>query len=68
MIRLPGVPAPLVIRSPGATTMPYVKSVIVNGVRLDRPIIMHEQIARGGEIFFEMSQKPQVWASEILAS
>ncbi|KZV62243.1 glycoside hydrolase family 92 protein [Peniophora sp. CONT] len=65
-IHLPAADKPLVIIAPDATTQPYVKSVAVNGEKLERPIILHAQIAKGGEIEFEMSGEPQAWASETI--
>ncbi|KAI0029196.1 glycosyl hydrolase family 92-domain-containing protein [Vararia minispora EC-137] len=65
-IRLPTAQALLVISAPGATSKPYVKSVTVNGERLERPVLRHDQIVNGGNIVFEMSDKPQPWASETL--
>jgi putative alpha-1,2-mannosidase len=65
-VRLPGAPKPLVVSASGATTMPYVRSVTVNGERLEWPVIRHEQIAGGGEVIFEMSEEPQSWGSETL--
>ncbi|VDB92408.1 unnamed protein product [Peniophora sp. CBMAI 1063] len=65
-IHLPGAPQPLVITAPGATHQPYVKSITVNGDRLERPVILHSQIKDGGEIVFEMSGEPQKWASETM--
>ena len=65
-ISLPAASEPLVITAPGATDQPYVKSVTVNGEKLDRPIILHSQIKDGGEIVFEMSDEPQRWASDTI--
>jgi putative alpha-1,2-mannosidase len=62
-IDLPGVTKRLTISSPGASTKPFVKSLKVNGVEIDRPVLQHSELAYGGEIAFEMSDKPQEWAS-----
>jgi predicted alpha-1,2-mannosidase len=35
----------------------YVKSISVNGTKLDRNYILHNEIMNGGEIIFEMSSK-----------
>ncbi|KIJ44801.1 glycoside hydrolase family 92 protein [Sphaerobolus stellatus SS14] len=62
-INLPGVSKPLVIRAPGASTKPYVKSLTVNGKPISEPILTHDQIANGGEIVFSMSDVPEEWGS-----
>ena len=36
----------------------YVRSVTLNGKKLDKPWFRHEEIAKGGELVFEMSEKP----------
>jgi len=36
----------------------YVQSVRLNGVLLDRPWLLHSEIAGGGELVFEMSNSP----------
>jgi putative alpha-1,2-mannosidase len=36
----------------------YVKSVSLNGKKLDRIYIMHDEIMNGGELVFEMSDEP----------
>ena len=59
---------PLEISSKGATTMPYVKSLQINGRSTSKPIIRHDQIAKGGEINFQMSSQPEAWASGTLVS
>ena len=67
IIDLPGAPKPLVVASVGAPTKPYIKSVTVNGKRLDAPILAHSDIAAGGLVAFEMSETPQTWGSSTLA-
>ncbi|KAF8518825.1 alpha-1,2-mannosidase [Hysterangium stoloniferum] len=62
-IDLPRARRPLIIRAPGAATKPYVKSLTVNGERIERPILTHEQIIDGVNITFEMSAEPQEWGS-----
>jgi len=44
--------------------MPYVKSVEVNGIILDKPIITHDQIADGGIVVFTMSSTIEEWGNE----
>ncbi|EJD03735.1 glycoside hydrolase family 92 protein [Fomitiporia mediterranea MF3/22] len=65
-VKLPGAPRPLVISSSGATSKKYVKSLTIDGVALDNPVITHAQIARGANIVFEMSDTPQAWGSATL--
>jgi len=60
-ISLPGAQKQLVIRASGAPTKPYVKSLKVNGKSTVEPILSHDQISKGGEIVFEMSDEPQTW-------
>jgi len=36
----------------------YVRSVTLNGVRLDRTYLLHQEIVGGGELVFEMSKEP----------
>ncbi len=45
--------------------MRYVKSVEVNGVILDKPIITHDQIADGGTIVFTMSPTIEKWGNDL---
>jgi putative alpha-1,2-mannosidase len=63
-INLPGTNRPLVISSPGAPAKPFIRSLKVNGKELKDPIIEHSQLLAGGLIEFEMSDKPETWASE----
>ncbi|KAI0773496.1 glycoside hydrolase family 92 protein [Fomes fomentarius] len=65
-IDLPGADHPLVISSRGAPRKPYIKSVSVNGRKLDVPVLTHADIAGGGYIVFEMSERPQAWSSSTL--
>ena len=62
-IAFPGTRRRLVIRAPGASTKPYVRSLTVNGKSVGTPVLRHEQIVGGGEMFFEMSATPQSWGS-----
>lgn len=54
----------LTVISLGGPKLPYVKSVEVNGVLLDEPIITHEQIADGGLIVFTMSPTIEEWGND----
>lgn len=54
----------LQIISLGGPKLPYIKSVQVNGVSLDKPIITHEQIADGGIIVFTMSPTIEEWGND----
>jgi len=66
-IEFPGSPKPLVIKAQGAATKKYVKSLRVNGRNVKTPVIKHEDIANGGEIIFDMSDKAEeAFASETL--
>ena len=66
-IDFPGSPKPLVIKAQGAATKKYVKSLRVNGRNVKTPVIKHEDIANGGEIIFDMSDKAEeAFASETL--
>ncbi|KAI0751924.1 glycoside hydrolase family 92 protein [Daedaleopsis nitida] len=65
-VHLPGAEHPLVISSRGAPKKPYIKSVSVNGRMLASPVLKHEDIASGGLVVFEMSDKPQAWSSSTL--
>lgn len=67
-IRLPPIPnvrgeRTLTIIAPGAQTKPYVKSLAINGVAVTWPIIHHDQIANGGSVVFEMSDKVEAWGN-----
>ncbi|KAF7983020.1 hypothetical protein HWV62_24658 [Athelia sp. TMB] len=65
-VRLPGAERPLEIHSRGASKMPYVKSVKLNGRGIETPVLSHAEIAKGGIIQFEMSGRPEAWASSTL--
>ncbi|KAI0795422.1 glycoside hydrolase family 92 protein [Abortiporus biennis] len=67
-INLPAASKPLVISSPGASTKPYIKSLNVNGKCTSKPIFKHSDIKDGGLIEFEMSDKPEKWASSTLTA
>jgi predicted alpha-1,2-mannosidase len=50
---------PLHIVAKGAETGAfYVRSVTLNGVRLDRTYLLHQEIVGGGNLVFEMSKEP----------
>ncbi|KAG6815949.1 hypothetical protein H0H93_008766, partial [Arthromyces matolae] len=53
----------LTISALGAPTKPFIKSLTINGRVIDQPIIRHEDIAGGGEIVFEMSEKVERWGN-----
>ncbi|RXW16690.1 hypothetical protein EST38_g9162 [Candolleomyces aberdarensis] len=68
-------PIAITISAPGASTKPYVRSLTVNGVRVNEPVIKHEQlVAAGGdgnvEVVFEMSETVEGWGNdrEVLAA
>ncbi|KIK68729.1 glycoside hydrolase family 92 protein [Collybiopsis luxurians FD-317 M1] len=49
------------ITATGAETMPYVKSLRVNGKDWESPIISHDDIRFGGTLEFEMSATAESW-------
>jgi putative alpha-1,2-mannosidase len=51
-----------------APSKPYIKSMTINGKNIDLPIVRHEDIANGGEIVFEMSDKVEDWGNGLLVS
>lgn len=60
----------LTIIAPGARTKPYIKSLTINGERIESPVIRHSQLV-GWEtdlpevkIVFEMSDKIERWGNE----
>ncbi|MCG3173884.1 MAG: hypothetical protein GMKNLPBB_02091 [Myxococcota bacterium] len=56
----------LKIRAPGASReRRFVKSVTINGKPWTSPVFDHGEIAAGGEILFEMSDKPHAWAQPL---
>ncbi|KAF9567664.1 glycoside hydrolase family 92 protein [Agrocybe pediades] len=54
----------LAVTAVGARTKPYIKSLTIDGVKVDRPIIKHEQISRGADVVFEMSDKIESWGND----
>lgn len=44
----------------------YVKSVTLNGRKLDKAWISHEELASGGTLVFEMDKRPSGWGAEVL--
>ena len=61
----------LTISAPGARAKPYIKSLSINGVRIERPIIRHAQLVGWeGEasseikVVFEMSEKVEMWGND----
>ncbi|SFD21299.1 alpha-1,2-mannosidase, putative [Chitinophaga sp. CF118] len=47
-------------------TNSYVKSVTLNGKKLEQAWIEHADIVQGGELIFEMDAKPSSWGTTIL--
>ena len=58
----------LTIVARDAPSKPYIKSMTINGRKVDIPIVRHEDIANGGEIVFEMSEKVEGWGNGLLVS
>ena len=61
----------LTISAPGARTKPYIKSLSINGIRIEKPIIRHAQLVgwEGSEgleieVVFEMSEKVERWGND----
>ena len=47
-----------------APSKPYIKSLTINGRKIDVPIVRHQDIANGGEIVYEMSAKVEDWETD----
>ncbi|PPQ72017.1 hypothetical protein CVT26_007977 [Gymnopilus dilepis] len=54
----------LTITAIGARTKPYIKSLTIDGVSVDGPTIKHEQIAKGANVVFEMSDSIEAWGND----
>ncbi|CAJ2514103.1 Uu.00g022220.m01.CDS01 [Anthostomella pinea] len=54
----------LVISAPGATTMPYVKGLAIDGKAISHPVIRHGELVSASLIEFEMSETPTAWGGE----
>lgn len=52
------------VLAPGAPTMPFVKSLKVDGVGLDKPLLLHSQIVGASRIEFEMGDMPTSWGNQ----
>jgi putative alpha-1,2-mannosidase len=61
-------PKTLTIIAKGAPSKPYIKSLMINGRKVDVPILQHEDIVDGGEIVFEMSDRLEAWGNGLLVS
>ena len=54
----------------GARTKPYIKSLTINGIKIEKPIIKHEQLVGWGNalpevsVVYEMSDKIEKWGNE----
>lgn len=44
----------------------YIKSALLNGKPYNKAWILHDDIAKGGELIFEMDSKPSAWGTTIL--
>ncbi|KAJ5233145.1 hypothetical protein N7468_006101 [Penicillium chermesinum] len=55
----------LVITAPGAPEKPYIKSLKVDGRRVDTPILKHSAIVGASHIAFEMSRSPTAWGTSV---
>jgi putative alpha-1,2-mannosidase len=56
-----GEESTLTITAPGSVTSPFVKSLKVDGVDVDKPVLTHKQIVTARHIEFEMTDTPQGW-------
>ena len=54
----------LLITAPGAVTKPFVRSLAVDGVKIDKPVLLHQQIVTAKHIAFEMADSPQPWGQQ----
>lgn len=54
----------LTITAKGAAKNPYVKSVTLNGKPIETPFVNWSQFINGGDLVFEMSNKPEVWGND----
>lgn len=53
----------LTISAPGAPSMPFVKSLTVDGMAVGKPMLLHLQIVTASLIEFEMATTPQDWGA-----
>ncbi|KAJ5371635.1 Alpha-1-2-mannosidase [Penicillium concentricum] len=56
----------LEIRAPGAPTKPYIRSLKVDGKRINPPNLKHSQLVNVARIGFEMRSTPTSWGSRPL--
>jgi len=56
----------ITITAPGARTKPYVKSLKINGVDIEEPVIRHRDLLGEEEVVleFEMSEKVEKWGND----
>lgn len=59
-----GEESTLIITAPGSVTSPFVKSLKVDGVNVDKPVLTHQQIVTARHIEFEMADTPQTWGQQ----
>jgi putative alpha-1,2-mannosidase len=59
-------PRTLTIIAKDAPSKPYIKSLTINGRKVDIPLLQHEDIVDGGEIVFEMSDRVEAWGNALL--
>ncbi|KAI0532848.1 glycoside hydrolase family 92 protein [Xylaria digitata] len=53
----------IVISAPGAPAKPYVKGLVVDGKRKEKPVITHRELVDARLVLFEMSSTPTDWGS-----
>lgn len=61
-LTLPGASRPLTITAKGASGgKKYIKSLMLDGREIRTFILDHADIANGGDLVFEMSDRPESW-------
>lgn len=59
------------ISAPGARTKPYIKSLTLNGIKIEKPVIKHAQLvgweSKESEVIrveYEMSDRVEMWGND----
>jgi len=65
-VRFPQTDHTLTIAASGARDKPYVKSLTMDEVAIDTPVIHHEELLQARTLSYEMSDEPQLWGSNKL--
>ncbi|PPQ75924.1 hypothetical protein CVT24_002506 [Panaeolus cyanescens] len=64
-IHIPNASKPLRIIAKGARTKKYVKSLTIDGRKVETPVIQHEWIRDGADVVFEMSAEVEGWGGDV---